>query len=533
MRTEAIPLAGGESPVRSWEHVNFAPIGINPIPSPEGSPSSLGGVVFSDHNGDLAAQSGEPGIPGVTVTLAGHDADGNAVALTTTTDSNGRYRFTGVSPSDPAGYTITETQPGAYIHEGQVVGSTGGTAGDHTITTVLGGGADSTGNDFVEQPPSQLGGVVYFDLNNDGQRELNEPGLGGVILTLTGTLAGGGTVTATVTTAPDGSYLFGHLWPGTYAIAETAPAGVIDGKVAVGTQVVEPAGTGRIGSIAVAANRSGTGYDFGEDRPPSFTTEAIAGVPVGTTYTYQVGATDPDGDQLHFTLLTGPPGMQLNPSTDLLTWSPSTEDSLTGTSDVGSHAVAIRVEDYRGGTYRGGTAEQDFTLTVTADAPNLPPVFTNTPGVDAYVGQSYSYKATAFDPDFDPLTFSWKTGTEPAGMSDPDPDTSTTDDAAVVTWTPTAAQARPPDHATLEVRDDAGNTATKTFTVTVHPTPRQPYPPLITSSPVGARAGRPALPDPLVVTIPVGQVFTYDVTNVDADNDTRTYLLPPPTRPSG
>src|SRR4051812_33795995 len=71
-----------------------------------------------------------------------------------------------------------------------------------------------------------LSGSVYADANNDARQEAGEPGLGGVAVTLTGTLDSGGTVAATTATLDDGSYRFEHLAPGTYAIAETCPAGL-------------------------------------------------------------------------------------------------------------------------------------------------------------------------------------------------------------------------------------------------------------------------------------------------------------------
>jgi hypothetical protein len=40
----------------------------------------------------------------------------------------------------------------------------------------------------------------------------------------------------------------------------------------------------------------------------------------GSTYTYQVKATDPDGDSLMYVLKAAPPGMTINPSTGLIKW---------------------------------------------------------------------------------------------------------------------------------------------------------------------------------------------------------------------
>ncbi|HWY86722.1 MAG TPA: SdrD B-like domain-containing protein [Gemmataceae bacterium] len=117
------------------------------------APSCISGKVFADCNNDGVQQWGEQGIQGVTITLTGHDYTGALVSLTTTTDSNGQYSFGNLLASDANGYTITESQPAGYTHEGQSAGSTGGVTGDHTITTFLNTNTSSTGNNFAEFAP--------------------------------------------------------------------------------------------------------------------------------------------------------------------------------------------------------------------------------------------------------------------------------------------------------------------------------------------------------------------------------------------
>ena len=73
--------------------------------------------------------TGSP-IAGTTVTLTGKDEFGNTVSKTTTTGSSGQYSFTGLNPSNAAGYTVTETPPAGYSHLGQ----TSTTAGAVTNT---------------------------------------------------------------------------------------------------------------------------------------------------------------------------------------------------------------------------------------------------------------------------------------------------------------------------------------------------------------------------------------------------------------
>jgi RHS repeat-associated protein len=225
------------------------------------------------------------------------------------------------------------------------------------------------------------------------------------------------------------------------------------------------------------------------NRPPAFTTqpntEAIPDVP----YVYQAAATDPDGDPLHFTLLTGPAGMAVDAATGKVTWSPQQ-------ADLGTHTVALRVDDGR-----GGTAEQDFIVNAIVAPPNRPPVFTSTPVVDANVATLYTYQATASDPDGgETLTFSVVSG--PQGLH-------VDGSSGLVTWMPSVGQLGT-DSVTLQVDDGRGGAATQAYTIAVAQQPGN-QPPLITSSPQ--------------TTVLAGQTYRYAVHALDADNDPLTYSL--------
>jgi uncharacterized repeat protein (TIGR01451 family) len=56
--------------------------------------SSIGDLVWEDRDRDGVQDAGEPGLADVTVTLAGTDKHGRAIAVRTTTDADGRYTFT-------------------------------------------------------------------------------------------------------------------------------------------------------------------------------------------------------------------------------------------------------------------------------------------------------------------------------------------------------------------------------------------------------------------------------------------------------
>ncbi len=131
------------------------------------------------------------GIAGVTITLTGTDALGSPVSMTTTTDANGNYVFTGLLAGT---YTVTESQPTGYDDGADSAGSTGGTVTNDVITAILiGPGVRSVDNDFAEI----LLAAVADDLANTGSETslVIAFGLlflvGGAVLTLVGSQVSG------------------------------------------------------------------------------------------------------------------------------------------------------------------------------------------------------------------------------------------------------------------------------------------------------------------------------------------------------
>ncbi len=88
---------------------------------------------------------------------------------------------------------------------------------------------------------------------------------------------------------------------------------------------------------------------------PVITSIAVTSATEGQAYSYDVDASDADGDTLAYSLTTKPNGMNINSATGLITWTPSF-------TQAGSHNVVVQVSDNN-----GGTASQSFTINV-ADA---------------------------------------------------------------------------------------------------------------------------------------------------------------------
>jgi hypothetical protein len=85
------------------------------------------------------------------------------------------------------------------------------------------------------------------------------------------------------------------------------------------------------------------------NKAPIIESTPITTVKEGALYTYEVEATDPEGDELEFTLLIHPTGMIINSSTGVISWTPAS---------AGSYDVTVEVSDQ----YR--STSQSFTITV-------------------------------------------------------------------------------------------------------------------------------------------------------------------------
>jgi hypothetical protein len=86
------------------------------------------------------------------------------------------------------------------------------------------------------------------------------------------------------------------------------------------------------------------------NRAPKFKSKAITAANVGVTYSYNVKATDEDGDVLGYSLDEAPEGMVINDTTGKVDWTPATSGNFT---------VKIKANDKR-----GGEVDQTFIINV-------------------------------------------------------------------------------------------------------------------------------------------------------------------------
>jgi hypothetical protein len=111
-----------------------------------------------------------------------------------------------------------------------------------------------------------LSGTVFNDLNRDGIQESGEPGLAGVIMTLTGTDTLGNHVVLTTTTDANGNFTFSNVPAGTYMLQQSAVSNLLYGQDTPGTVNGSPDGVafgnGEIGRITLNDGDNAINYDF-------------------------------------------------------------------------------------------------------------------------------------------------------------------------------------------------------------------------------------------------------------------------------
>ena len=190
---------------------------------------SIGDTVFYNWNNNTTKDTGEMGIPGVTVRLY---TTAGVLLATTTTDSAGVYAFT-----DRANGSYTVVVDEAAIPTGFTQTNHSGTSG---VTAVTLSGASNNDVDFGYRgasATSSIGDYVYYDSNDNGTQDSGEPGIAGVTVELYWDSNGDGTpdglaIASTVTADgsnvnyPKGSYQFSNLPPsptGWYYVVKVIP----------------------------------------------------------------------------------------------------------------------------------------------------------------------------------------------------------------------------------------------------------------------------------------------------------------------
>ena len=228
--TGVISIGDGETNVS----VDAGYFGDQPPPPPGGA--SLGDLVFNDLDQDGIQDAGEPGIANLQVSLIdpGDDLscdDSDPILRSTTTNSSGRYAFTGLTPGDycvmfnaPDGFVFSPANQGDDDASDSDANSSNGKS---QVVSLSEGENNPTVDAGVYEPTpgrGSIGDTVFRDTNGNGVQDPGEPGIPNVTVRLKdpgddGRCGGADdTVLASLTTDADGKYLFSDLAAGMYCV---------------------------------------------------------------------------------------------------------------------------------------------------------------------------------------------------------------------------------------------------------------------------------------------------------------------------
>ncbi len=226
---------------------------------PNNGKAIVGDTVWRDTNGDGVQQPGEPGLPGVTVTIydSGNNPIGSAV-----TDENGHY-FVSVNPG--SGYTAVPSGT-------PLSGLTATTPVPHFLPPLAAGDKYLDADfGYYKAGLGTIGNLVWEDADNSGTVNNGELGIPGVSVDLIRDTNGnkawdtGEPIIDTVTTDQDGGYLFTSL------VADNYLVHVSDTNAALYNYVKSKLGSAGVNNnnqadpyaIALAAGSNNLTADFG------------------------------------------------------------------------------------------------------------------------------------------------------------------------------------------------------------------------------------------------------------------------------
>lgn len=227
--TAAITQATYQNGVDSGDATSYVDVTLAPT-------GTIGDFIWSDLNNNGTWNTGEPGIPNVTVFL---DTNNNGTLdtgeISTTTDASGSYLFSAIRSNGPYNVRVlTTTLPGG---SGTNTRDREGTPGN-SVTAVTLNVTSTTGGDNVLDADfgyfitnSTIRGTLWNDLNRGAEAApaTGEPRFAGITVTLYNS---SGVVQGTTTTDANGNYSFtGNYATGIgYYVQTTPTTGDMAGK---------------------------------------------------------------------------------------------------------------------------------------------------------------------------------------------------------------------------------------------------------------------------------------------------------------
>jgi hypothetical protein len=372
---------------------------------------SLGDTVWLDVNGNKVQDTGELGIAGVRVNLAGDlNLDGTVdYVASTTTDSLGKYLFAGLAGGS---YTVTVDTSSFAVPLAETFDRDGLSTADRATGVLTARQTDLT-FDFGYQasPWSSVGDTVWLDSNLNGVQDSGEAGIAGATVTLRNAL---GVSVATTTTDASGKYLFGQLLTGVYSVTVSGlPSGLTatfdldgidsesvasftlgvtenkrdvdfgygyDGSVGdtvwmdLNANGVQEEGEAGIAGVTVtlykgaavaattATDASGI-YFFGNLAPGSYSV-AVSGLPAGVSQTFDLDGTA-TGNKASFTLDAGADkldvdfGYNYSGSVGDTVWLDNDLNGAQNGGEAGISGVTVTLKDGNGTTLATATTDSN------------------------------------------------------------------------------------------------------------------------------------------------------------------------------
>jgi RHS repeat-associated protein len=208
----------------------------------------------------------------------------------------------------------------------------------------------------------------------------------------------------------------------------------------IGTQIIDVLVTDAQGAVSTQTYNLVVGINQ-INQAPTITSQPKFTADINTKYQYQVIATDPENQQITYSLTTAPNGMVIDASTGLITWNNPT---------LGTVQITIAATDPS-----GAIATQGYTL---VGKQNHAPVISSTPTTQVTIGNTYRYDVVATDSDNDALTYTLDNVSKLAGV--------TIDKLGRITWKPTTTNIgiQP---VTVTVTDTNGAVVTQTYNLEV------------------------------------------------------------------
>lgn len=182
---------------------------------------SIVGKIWFDQDSDGIQETEEGMLDGITVRLL--DDEESVVAVTSTT-GGGSFAFTGLEPGDykleivaPVGYAFSPADEGS---DDTVDSDADGETGRTDTITLSAEEVHTTSAAGLIDARTDISGIVWADVDNDGIQDETEEGVEGVMLTL---FDEEGEELAIEVTGEDGAYSFSGVIPGSYRIGVLKP----------------------------------------------------------------------------------------------------------------------------------------------------------------------------------------------------------------------------------------------------------------------------------------------------------------------